>query len=203
MYEYIKGNIIEKDAAKLVIENGGVGYTAIVSINSLEALPPPGKEARLYCHLAVKEDSFDLYGFADKAEREMFRTLISIPKIGPKTAIGILSAATVRDLLEIFYSGDAKSLSRLPGIGSKTAERLILEMRGKAKKELEKAGEKADPRKLILKEETLAALSALGYQKSVAEKAYKEAELELSKAGEELSVEKLIKKALSIIMKRS
>ena len=127
----ITGKLTEKHPPQIIIDVNGVGYEVDVSMQTFYKLPPIGETVRLYTHLAVREDAHLLFGFADAAERATFRQLIKVGGIGAKTALGILSAMSAEELAQAVAQEDVKRLSSAPGIGKKTAERMILELRGK------------------------------------------------------------------------
>ena len=131
MFDYIKGVLVEKTIGAAVIEAGGVGYSLIIPLSSYEMLPAPGQEVKVLTHHYVREDAEKLYGFFTKGEREIFRQLIGISKIGPKTAISILSGVSAGDFIECVNKCDASRLRRIPGVGDKTAQRLVMELKGK------------------------------------------------------------------------
>jgi len=125
----IKGILLEKQLPTLLIDVGGLGYEVQVSMHSVFKLPGVGSEVVLYTHLVTREDSQTLYGFADKAERMLFLALIKISGIGPKSALGILSSVEPEEFVHSVMADDVNALVRLPGVGKKTAQRLIIEMR--------------------------------------------------------------------------
>lgn len=131
MIGQINGILIEKQAPTIIIDIHGIGYEIDISMHTLYALPDLGKKVHLYTHLVVREDAHLLYGFLHKNERSVFKQLIKISGIGTKTALGILSALTVEELSQAIIQENIKLLSSIPGIGKKTAERMILELRGK------------------------------------------------------------------------
>ena len=120
----------------VVVEAGGVGYRLAVSAETLKAVPSRGKEATLHAHLVARDDALSLYGFASEEERELFLHLTSVSGIGPKVAIAILSGGSPRELLRAIAGGDAKRFQSAPGVGKRTAERLIVELREKVAGEL-------------------------------------------------------------------
>jgi Holliday junction DNA helicase RuvA len=131
MYAHFEGVLVEKNADSLVIDCGGVGYQLLVSAAALAAAPQVGARFKCYAHLSVREDAQELFGFYSREEKAMFLRLNSVTGIGPRTALGILSALSVRELTIALLTGDAAALARAPGIGKKTAQRLILELRDK------------------------------------------------------------------------
>ena len=134
MFYYIEGTVTYRESGLAVIDAGGVGYACNTSLNTLSQLET-GQSVRLYTYLHVREDIFDLYGFIDSEELNFFKMLISVSGIGPKVAMSMLSTAPASQLAAYIISGDEKMLTQAPGIGKKTAQRIILELKDKIKKE--------------------------------------------------------------------
>lgn len=132
MYHHIRGTLTHATPATAVIEAGGIGYELLISLNTHRMLKSVGTECRLYCHLAVREDAHALYGFAEESERDMFRSLISVTGIGPATAVQILSGTTPEKLARAIEMEDTTALRQIKGIGPKTAQRIILDLKGTA-----------------------------------------------------------------------
>ncbi|MCI8557156.1 MAG: Holliday junction branch migration protein RuvA [Lachnospiraceae bacterium] len=201
MISYIRGTLVylEPEESLVVVETGGVGYGILISGKDLDLLPSHGEEIRLYTYLQVKEDGLQLYGFLTREDQKLFRMLIGVSGIGPKGALGILSALSADDLRFAVLADDARAIAKAPGIGHKTAQKLILELKDKLK--LEDAFEaklaKADLQTgaaaglTEAKNEAVEALTALGYSASDALKAVRQAELK-----EEMGVEEILKAAL-------
>ncbi|MFZ7132000.1 MAG: Holliday junction branch migration protein RuvA [Eubacteriales bacterium] len=133
MYEYIKGKLADLYDDQVIIESYGIGYAIRISTNTLTQLGKINDEIKLYIHEHIREDEMTFYGFYDKNEREIFCNLISISGIGPRVSLGILSKFKVGQLLQYISIGDEKALSSVPGIGKKTANRIILELKDKFK----------------------------------------------------------------------
>ncbi|WP_274585040.1 Holliday junction branch migration protein RuvA [Neisseria leonii] len=131
MISRLTGKLIEKQPPQIVIDINGVGYEVDVSMQTFYQLPPLGETVKIYTQLVVREDAHLLFGFATAAERATFRQLVKVGGIGAKTALGILSAMSAEELAQAVAQEDIKRLSSAPGIGKKTAERMILELRGK------------------------------------------------------------------------
>ena len=131
MYAFIEGEVCEKLNGSLVLLASGVGWQLNCSNNTLQAAPPLGEKMRCYTYLSVREDAMELFGFATREEKEMFLQLTSVSGIGPKTALGVLGAMPLRDLYLAILLGDVNALSRAPGIGKKTAQRIALELKDK------------------------------------------------------------------------
>ena len=131
MYAFIEGEVCEKANGSLVLLASGVGWQLNCSNNTLQAAPALGEKMRCYTFLSVREDAMELFGFATREEKEMFLQLTSVSGIGPKTALGVLGAMPLRDLNLAILLGDVNALSRAPGIGKKTAQRIALELKDK------------------------------------------------------------------------
>lgn len=125
----LRGLLAEKQPPHLMVEAGGVGYELEMPLSSLYRLPAIGEPVTLYTHLVVREDAHLLYGFAERRERELFRELIRLNGVGPKLALALMSALEVDDLVRCVQQDDLKALTRVPGVGKKTAERLLVELR--------------------------------------------------------------------------
>ncbi|MGD9898050.1 MAG: Holliday junction branch migration protein RuvA [Calditrichaceae bacterium] len=199
MFEYISGKLVVKRATDAVVDVGGLGYHLKISLSTSQRLPGEGEMVVLKSYLHVREDVMQLYGFADDNEREIFLGLLSISGVGPKLAQTILSGFSPEKLVFSIRQGDEKSLSSISGIGKKTAQRLIVELKDKFGKMIlnEDSGtEKAEAASLNdVEREAVLALVSLGYPKPSAEKAIGRAQ----KAGKILTVEEMIKKALQTI----
>jgi holliday junction DNA helicase RuvA len=172
MIHRLRGQLVEKDMEGVVIDVGGVGYRASTSATTLRALPPIGEECVLHTRMVVREDAMLLFGFADKGERAAFDSLTGVSKVGPKLALSILSAMGPQEIVEAVGRGDVVKLASVPGLGKKTAERLVLELRGKNLAAFEPGllgGDAGGPYV-----EAREALTALGYSLEEAEKALKE-----------------------------
>ena len=194
MIGYIQGEIVFLDLTHAVIEAGGIGYEIKISINTFTRIKDL-KQARLYTHLHIKEDAHVLYGFFDVIEKNLFTQLIGISGVGPGTAIMILSSMEVHEIEDAIADGDIITLKGIKGIGQKTAERIIVELKDKIRKTkgMEKMPEGFLDISVELKDEALSALVTLGIQKSAAEKTIQAI---LRKHGKNISLEELIKLAL-------
>jgi Holliday junction DNA helicase RuvA len=149
----VRGEVLVRRPDHVVIDAGGVGYRLAVSAETMRGVPATGREAFLHAELIARDDALQLYGFASEEERDLFRELISVSGVGPKVAISVLSGGASRDLLRAIAAGDAKRFQAVPGIGKRTAERIIVELREKIAGELEEAivsgaEEGGDPRRL-------------------------------------------------------
>ncbi len=153
MIAAVRGEVMVRRPDHVVIDTGGVGYRLTVSAETLKAVPATGREAFLHAELVSREDSLALFGFASEEERDLFGQLVSVSGVGPKVAIAVLSGGPARELLRAIAAGDAKRFQAAPGIGKRTAERIIVELREKVAGALEEevvlaATEDGDPRAL-------------------------------------------------------
>jgi holliday junction DNA helicase RuvA len=137
MIASVSGEVLVRRADHVVLEAGGVGYRLAVSAETLRSVPARGKRASLHAHLVARDDSLSLYGFASEEERDLFLSLISVGGVGPKVAMAALSGGPVRELLRAIAAGDAKRFQAVPGIGKRTAERIIVELREKVAGQIE------------------------------------------------------------------
>jgi Holliday junction DNA helicase RuvA len=135
----VRGEVLVRRPDHVVIEAGGVGYRLAVSAETLKAVPAKGNQATLHSHLVARDDSLSLYGFAAEEERDLFLQLISVSGVGPKVALAVLSGAAPRELLRAIATGDAKRFQAVPGVGKRTAERIIVELREKIADALDEA----------------------------------------------------------------
>ena len=194
MYDYIQGRLVEKNPAYAVVDVGGIGYLLNISIHTYSMLREDEK-CILYTHLVVREDDMLLYGFADQSERELFRQLISVSGVGVNTARIILSSLSPEEVIRAIAEGDAVQLQRIKGIGAKTAQRIIIDLKDKVPRELipyEKSGFLHNTKK----EEALSGLIILGFPKMLADKALNKI---IESEGTGLTVEQLIKHALKVL----
>lgn len=197
MYEYIKGIITEITPTYAVIENNGIGYVANISLLSYEDVQKSAGEVKLLIHEVIREDAHTFYGFTESREREMFRLLIGVSGVGPNTAMLILSSIPVSQLEVVITSGDHSMLKNVKGIGLKTAQRIIVDLKDKIKPNDEALSLQSN---VLLGgnevyEEAMAALTALGFAKPQSQKALKR----IFEAEPQVKVEVAIKKALSMM----
>lgn len=190
MIHHLKGQLIEKNPTYVVIECNGIGYYINISLHTF-SLIPDSEAVSLYTHLQVKEDSHTLYGFAEKSEREIFRLLISVSGVGTSTARMMLSSLQPREVIDAIASEDVPTIQSVKGIGAKTAQRVILDLKDKVLKVL------GDDEVLVSqsntnKEEALSALEILGYNRRQAGKVVEK----ILKDDPESTVESIIKLAL-------
>lgn len=206
MYAYLKGTLEEVTEDNIVVEVNGIGYNVKVSTTTADLLPGPGNEVKLYTYTLVREDAFSLYGFLTRDDLEIFKKLITVNGIGPKGALAILSVMSADALRFAIMAGDSKSIAKAPGVGAKTAERVILDLRDKISLEdtLHGFGKETDIRGMAagsavngtvsdnaMKREAIEALVALGYSASDATSAVKKVAI-----NEDTTVESLLKLAL-------
>jgi Holliday junction DNA helicase RuvA len=189
MIGFLTGKIISSKPTKLILDVNGVGYVVNISINTFEMIS--GKDTvSLYVYTSVKEDSISLFGFYSESEKEMFELLITVNGIGPKLAINLLSGIQTDDLKNAIETSNISRIIAIPGIGRKTAERLVLELRTKV--ELVKE-EGTVPTSVSIKHEAVSALTTLGYNSKIAENIIRN----ILQNNPSLPLEELIKKALS------
>lgn len=193
MIAQITGTFVDRQGMEVVLDCHGVGYLLQVPLSTADALPAKGSAATLLTILHVREDAMQLFGFGTVAERQTFALLTAIPGIGGRTALGILSAATLADLRLAIVRNDVAALQRLPGIGKKTAERLVLELREKILGIVPDSGPAVTSDSTVV-DETTAALVALGYNRATAERAVKAALA--SDPGSAASADTLLRSAL-------
>ncbi|ELC8441839.1 Holliday junction branch migration protein RuvA [Clostridium perfringens] len=201
MYEYIRGQFQGINKDYVVIELNNIGYKIFTSGNTISNMPKVSEEVLLYLEQIVREDFIGLYGFTTREELEMFKLLLSINGVGAKAALSLLSISTVNNLKYAIMMGDEKHITRAPGIGKKTAQRIILELKDKLKPDdlvsedgelIEGIDDNTDYSFNI--NETLSALVALGYTEKEAQKA-------LEKIDKTLSLENMIKESLKLLMR--
>ncbi len=173
MIALIRGHLIQKNPGYVLVETNGIGYQLFVSLTTFYDLPESERDVVLHAHTHVREDLLQLYGFSTLLEKELFQILISVSGIGPKLALNILSGITPLELVHSLGSGDMARLISIPGVGRKTAERMILDLRDKAQKiQSREAFPRTDRRPPDdMAEDVVSALVNLGYKKGQAEKA--------------------------------
>lgn len=194
MINYLDGKLTVKDPTYVVVDVGGVGYEAKVSLNTYAAVKELDR-VKLYVHLSIREDAHVLFGFFDKAEKKRFLELLSISGVGPSTALMVLSSLSPEELQQAIVSEDVRTIQAVKGIGAKTAQRIVLELKDKMKKEglLEKTLEIIPAVNNTLRSEALSALTTLGIAKPAAEKSI---DAILKVRGKDIKLEDLIKLAL-------
>jgi len=193
---FLEGTLMEKQPGRAVLNVGGVGYEVLIPLSSFERLPPEGAACKVLTYHHVREDAQELFGFATEPERRLFLLLYSVNGVGPKTALGVLGGLSVRDIKSAIAEGDVKRLSSVKGLGRKTAEKIIVELKDKLTEGevLEAAaGEPATAEDLRTRDAILALVS-LGYKQAEAIKMIKDV---LPRVTGSLSVEELVRRALA------
>lgn len=196
MYQYLQGTLAEKNPVAVVVDVNGVGFLLQISLSTFSALPALGDRVRLWTHFVVREDAQMLCGFFTEEERELFRMLISVSGIGPKSAMTVLSGVPVEELKRAIAQGSLHVLTAIPGIGKKTAERLVVELREKlvAEKYPARIPALAAGGQGRVMEDSLQALVALGYKKNDAKSAIEKTLKD--KTAVDFSIEDLIRLSL-------
>lgn len=202
MIAYLSGKLLEKHANTVIVDVGGVGYEVSIPLSTFYELGDVGSAVSLRIYTHVREDAIQLFGFNSNRERELYLRLLSVQGIGAKSGITMLSGMSADEIIMAIRTDDLARLTSIPGVGRKTAERLVIELRDKVG-ELAKGGESpldvsrpTLPAEAVF-EDALSALVNLGYQKAAAEKAVKQAAQE----GTEVTVQKLLRKSLQILAK--
>jgi len=196
MISSIRGQLVEKFPTHVIIENNGIGLEVLIPVSTFEKIGQQDT-ATLLTYLHVREDALILFGFATPEERELFRDLLSVSGIGPKLAIGILSGSSVEQIYTHIANGDEANLTKIKGLGKKTAQRLILDLKDRASEKIKDAVPRRDPFMPVLNaqaEQSILAMMSLGYSKKEAEAAVARA---ITRSGAETTVEELIRIALS------
>jgi Holliday junction DNA helicase RuvA len=200
MIAMISGKIVYKGIPHVVIDAQGVGYRVFIPLTTFYVLPENGHDVTLHIHTHVKQDGINLFGFYTIQERDIFELMLTVSGIGPKMSINILSGISVSELLNAISKGDLKKLISIPGLGKKTAERLILELKEKVIKRMiiEETPEGTDRQreKDIIKEDALSALVNLGYKNNIAQDALDKVMSELTT---DLAMEQILKRTLKIL----
>ena len=197
MIAHLRGKLLVKHPNQAIVETGGVGYDVVISVPTFSDLPAVGNDVSLHIHTHVREDSIALYGFLHAAEKQLFEKLITVSGIGPKLAITILSGMPAEEMLGAIRGNDLVRLTRIPGIGKKTAERMVLELRDKLPPA--PAGPAAaTPVTGPVEEDVLSALVNLGYQRPAAERALASVARDV---GTPRSFENLFRQTLSALSK--
>lgn len=201
MYSYIRGELAEIETDHIVVDVNGVGYNLYIPANCFAYLPQIGEECKIHTYLHIREDVMMLYGFLTKDDLSMFKLLITVSGIGPKGAIGVLSVLSADDLRFAILAQDAKAISKAPGIGAKTAQRVILELKDKVNFE-EAFEKKLDKEQTVkasansqVKNDAVLALNALGYSSAESLKAVSKVAVT-----ENMSVEDVLKAALKCML---
>ncbi len=203
MISYLRGDLAAVLPDRVIVDVGGVGFQVLVSVRDASDMPPVGEEVKIYTHMSVAEDAIRLYGFLSQDDLNVYRTMITVSGVGPKAALGILGALSANDVRFAVFSDDVKALSKAPGIGAKTAKKLILELKDKLKLEdaifdrgedspdVETAASAVIDAELS---DAVQALTALGYSNSEALRAVRKV-----KVAEGMQTQDILKQALKYI----
>ena len=191
MIARLRGKLVQKDPARVIVDVNGVGYEVFVPLTTFTALPDTGSEVAIDIHTHVREDTIALYGFSTRRERTVFEKLMMISGIGPKLAVTILSGGSVEDLVGAIKRSDLPRLTAIPGVGKKTAERIIVELRDKLQDFAEQ------PQRPAVEMDVLSAIENLGYSRALANSAMERA----ADGDREASFDVLFKRALQILTK--
>ena len=202
MIAYLSGKLLEKQANTVIVDVGGVGYEVSIPLTTFYELGDVGADVSLRIYTHVREDAIQLFGFKTLRERELYLRLISVQGIGPKSGIAMLSGMSADEIITAIRGNDLARLKSIPGVGLKTAERLVIELRDKVG-EMSTGGaaldtpSQAGARSDSVFDDALSALMNLGYQRSAAEKALNQA----AREGTEISVQKLLRRSLQVLAK--
>lgn len=204
MIAYLSGKLLEKQATSVIVEVGGVGYEVTIPLSTFYELGDIGDEVSLRIYTHVREDALQLFGFKTERERQLYLKLISVQGIGAKSGISMLSGMSADEIIVAIRTDNLARLTSIPGVGKKTAERLVVELRdklndissGAVSESLAAAGQQQMPADAVY-DDALSALLNLGYQKNAAEKTLKQAVQE----GTEMSVQKLLRRSLQLLAK--
>lgn len=197
MIGYLTGKIVSLNPTRLLIDVNGVGYIVNISINTYEKLHSQTSTVSVFTYLNVKQDGMDLFGFHSQGEKDMFELLISINGIGPKLALGILSGIQTDELKDAILFGNINRIKAIPGIGKKTAERLVLELKDKISQVVDDSPISGAKGTYTIKNDAITALSTLGYAPKFAEKYIKQ----ICDENPNIQLEDLIKTALALLNK--
>ncbi len=199
MIAALRGNVLEKGLDEAVIDVGGVGYRVAFSTLTLGRLPPEGEPVQVRVRTVVREDAFELFGFLSRAEEELFMLLTSVSHVGPRLALSVMSGMEVPELVAALGRGEVARLTKIHGVGKKTAERLVLELKDKVKTlHLEQVASEAKPSAPVSENmaDLVSALVNLGYKQPQAEKA---AEVASERLGAEAALQSLVREALKLL----
>lgn len=192
MLDYIRGRVVKKSPTRIVLEVSSIGYLLHIPLSTFEKIPDQG-EATLHTQLFIRDDQVKIFGFATEEERCLFQLLLSVTGIGPNTANSILSGSAVDDIKRAVIMEDAKALEKIKGVGKKTAERIVLELKERIKEIATTLPSGLDSKQKTLVADAVMALISLGYGRSVAEKAVSEAAKKLQTVD---NIEVLVREAL-------
>ena len=199
MIAFLRGKLLEKHPNQIIVDTAGVGYDVVIPISTFSALPDAGAEVALHIHTHVREDALALFGFFTSEEKRLFEKLISVSGTGPSLAIKVLSGLATPTIIDAIRGGDVDQLVRIPGVGKKTAERMVLELKDKLEGlgggALPAVASRAEPALSAIEHDVLSALLNLGCQRAAAEAAVRKA-----KAAEPGSAfEPLFRKSLELV----
>jgi Holliday junction DNA helicase RuvA len=200
MIAYLSGKLLEKHANTVIVDVGGVGYEVTIPLSTFYDLGEPGSDIELRIYTHVREDAIQLFGFKTVRERDLYLKLISVQGIGAKSGITMLSGMNADEIVAAIRTNDLGRLTAIPGVGRKTAERLVVELRDKVGELAAAAGATVSSTPLpadAIFEDALSALINLGYQKAAAERALKQA----TQDGTDISVQKLLRRSLQVLAK--
>lgn len=204
MITFLEGQLEESLPTQIVVNVHGVGYEVLIPLSSYDKLPPPGKPVKILTHLQVREDAHILYGFLSAAERDLFRLLLNhVSGIGPKLALAVLSGMSIGGFKAAVVNSEVSAISKISGIGKKTAERIVLELKDKlgiAAAWEAASAEHAPSEEDLRVTDAVLALISLGYKQVEAHKAVKKALAEAGTAGAALSVEELVRQGLKLMI---
>jgi len=192
MLDYIRGRVVSKSPTRLILEVAGIGYLLHIPLSTFEKIPNHG-EVTILTQLFIREDQIKIFGFATGEERDLFQLLLSVNGIGPNMALTILSGSTVEDIKRAVINEDAKALEKIKGVGKKTAERIILELKETIKEITTSISTGMDVQQKALVSDAVMALISLGYGRSIAEKAVSDAAKKLQTID---NIEVLVREAL-------
>jgi Holliday junction DNA helicase RuvA len=201
MIALLRGVLVEKHPNQAIVEAGGVGYDVTIPISTFTHLPDAGAEVRLRIHTHVREDALALYGFLTADEKTLFEKLIGVSGIGPTLAVKVLSGLAAPDLIRAIQRGEVDRLVRIPGVGKKTAERMVLELRDKLPAVAAEAGDATAPPAALsaIDQDVLSALLNLGCARPQAETAVRKAKAAVGPAGGAADFETLFRRALELV----
>ncbi len=213
MIGWIQGKVVRRDAAGLIIvDSGGVGYELRVSIQTLASVPGPSERVTLWVHTNVREDAITLFGFADLVEKQLFRMLTSVPKVGPRHAVAVLGGFPARELIECIAGRESGKLVKIPGIGKKTAEQIVLTLGDKVLTLLEvmraEAGEGPSQTELLpeggedFEDAAREVLTSLGWKGKAVERALTKVSTELGEGEAKVDLDALVRATLAELMSR-
>ena len=193
MIAYLEGELMDKSPGLILVKVGGVGYQVYIPLSTFYALPDPPAQVALQIHTRMQEDDLSLFGFSTQEEKDVFLKLLSIPRVGARTALNILSGINPEDFVQALLQGDDKRLAGIPGIGKKSAARIVLELKDKLPPA--RRPRPASPKETLL-QDALSALLNLGYPKNMAEKA-----LDAAQAQGAGTLEDLLRQSLKALAK--